>query len=71
MRMSRIIRKHLVRVLGHNEELCEIVSKERSRDMWILKILFLPIYLPIAIIIGILKLIGIGSFTKDVMDWFD
>lgn len=39
--------------------------------MWILKILFLPIYLPIAIIIGILKLIGIGSFTKDVMDWFD
>ena len=39
--------------------------------MLILKILFLPIYLPIAIIGGILKLIGIGAFTKDVIDWFD
>ncbi len=38
--------------------------------MLILKLLFLPFYLPVAIIIGILKLIGMISFTGDVMNHF-
>ena len=39
--------------------------------MLILKLLFLPIYLPFAIIFGILKLVGQILFIGDVMDHFD
>lgn len=39
--------------------------------MLFLKILFWPIYLPFAIIVGVLKVIGIVSFTNDVIDFFD
>lgn len=37
----------------------------------LLYILFLPIILPIQIILGILKLFGIVGFTKDIWDWMD
>lgn len=39
--------------------------------MLILKLLFLPLYFPFAIIIGILKLIGMVAFTNDVLNFFD
>ena len=39
--------------------------------MLFLKILIFPIYIPIAIIVGILKMIGIVSFMNDVIDFFD
>ena len=39
--------------------------------MLILKFLFLPIYLPFAIIFGILKFVGQILFIGDVMDHFD
>lgn len=37
----------------------------------ILFILFLPITLPCYLIIGVLRLIGIASFTEDVFDFFE
>lgn len=37
----------------------------------LLKLLFLPIYLPFAIVFGILKFIGKILFIGDVMDHFD
>lgn len=39
--------------------------------MTLLKLLFLPIYLPFVIIFEILKLIGAISFANDVIDFFD
>jgi len=39
--------------------------------MGLLKLLFLPIYLPFAIIFGILKFIGQIAFMGDLMDHFD
>ena len=39
--------------------------------MTILKLLFLPIYLPLAIIFGILKFVGQILFIGDVMNHFD
>lgn len=34
--------------------------------MGILKLIFLPIYLPFALIIGLLKLLGLGSIIGDI-----
>ena len=42
-----------------------------ENHMLILKLLFLPIYLPFAIIFGILKFVGQILFIGDVMDHFD
>ena len=39
--------------------------------MLILILLFLPIYLPFALIFGILKFVGQILFIGDVMDYFD
>lgn len=37
----------------------------------LLYILFLPIILPIQIILGILQLFGFAGFTKDIWEWMD
>ena len=39
--------------------------------MIILKLLFLPIYVPFVIIFGILKFVGKILFISDVIDHFD
>lgn len=39
--------------------------------MTLLKIIFLPIYLPFAIIINIFKFIGMIGFMNGVMKFFD
>lgn len=44
----------------------QMVYSRKEAIMGILKLIFLPIYLPFALVIGLLKLLGIGGFMSDI-----